>query len=183
MLYIYYNEFSTHEKCQIDSLEDWIPLFHRQSMEKNFARFLWGPTNVFAQSCSLASVSNLPLYQMILEYAKNPRYSEAHRLQLTQIRTVRHLNRLLREAVVPDPWRCSRPGWMGPWAAELVGSSSAHGRGWGWVGFEVLYKPSFSVILWSTWICSYYLWTQMFSYIPVHSLDSKQPTREANVVV
>ena len=93
MLYIYYNEFSTHEKCQIDSLEDWIPLFHRQSMEKNFARFLWGPTNVFAQSCSLASVSNLPLYQMILEYAKNPRYSEAHRLQLTQIRTVRHLNR------------------------------------------------------------------------------------------
>jgi len=22
-----------------------------------------------------------------------------------------------REAVVPHPWRLSRPGWMGPWAA------------------------------------------------------------------
>jgi len=30
---------------------------------------------------------------------------------------------------VPHPWRRSRPGWMGPWAAELVGSSSVHGRG------------------------------------------------------
>jgi len=26
---------------------------------------------------------------------------------------------LPREAVVPHPWRCSRPGWMGPWAAEV----------------------------------------------------------------
>ena len=27
------------------------------------------------------------------------------------------LPQLPREAVVPHPWRCSRPGWMGPWAA------------------------------------------------------------------
>ena len=27
------------------------------------------------------------------------------------------LAQLPREAVVPHPWRHSRPGWMGPWAA------------------------------------------------------------------
>ena len=27
------------------------------------------------------------------------------------------LVQLSREAVVPHSWRCSRPGWMGPWAA------------------------------------------------------------------
>jgi len=27
------------------------------------------------------------------------------------------LAELHREAVVPHPWRRSRPGWMGPWAA------------------------------------------------------------------
>ena len=46
------------------------------------------------------------------------------------------LAQLPREAVVPHPWRHSRPGWMGPWAAELLGGSPAHGREWGWVGFE-----------------------------------------------
>jgi len=29
------------------------------------------------------------------------------------------LAQLPREAVVPHPWRCSRPGWMEPRAAEL----------------------------------------------------------------
>jgi len=42
---------------------------------------------------------------------------------------------LPREAVVPHTWRCSRPGWMGPCAAELMGSSHTHGRGWGLGGF------------------------------------------------
>ena len=36
---------------------------------------------------------------------------------------------LPREAVVSQPWRRSRPGWMGPWAAELLGGSPAQGRG------------------------------------------------------
>ena len=60
---------------------------------------------------------------------------------------VRPLQRLLKEAVVPHPWRCSWLGWMGPWAAELVGGSPAHGTGWGWVGFESPSNPSRSMIL------------------------------------
>ena len=51
------------------------------------------------------------------------------------------LAQLPREAVVPHPWRRSRPGWMGPWAAELLGGSPAHGTGWGRVGFEVPSNP------------------------------------------
>jgi len=27
------------------------------------------------------------------------------------------LNRLPERLWMPHPWRCSRPGWMGPWAA------------------------------------------------------------------
>jgi len=33
------------------------------------------------------------------------------------------LAQLPREAVAPHPCRCSRPGWMGPWAAELEGAA------------------------------------------------------------
>ena len=47
------------------------------------------------------------------------------------------LAQLPREVVVPHPWRHSRPGWRGPGQPELVGDSPAHGRGWGWVGFEI----------------------------------------------
>ena len=36
------------------------------------------------------------------------------------------LAQLPREAVVSHPCRCSRPGWMGPWAAEMVSGSPAH---------------------------------------------------------
>ena len=57
------------------------------------------------------------------------------------------LAQLPREAVVPHPWRHSRPGWMGPWAAELVGGSPAYGTGWGWVGSEDPSYPYHSVIL------------------------------------
>ena len=53
---------------------------------------------------------------------------------------------LPREAVVPHPWRRSRPGWMGPWAAKLLDGSSAHGTGWYWVGFKVPCSPNHSVI-------------------------------------
>jgi len=36
---------------------------------------------------------------------------------------------LPREAVVPHLWRRSRPGWMGPWAAELVGGQPCPRQG------------------------------------------------------
>ena len=52
---------------------------------------------------------------------------------------------LPREAVVPHPWRCSRPGWMGPWAAELLGGSPAHGTGWDWEDFKVPFNPDHSM--------------------------------------
>jgi len=44
---------------------------------------------------------------------------------------VRHQHRLPKEAVVSHPWRCSRPGWMGPEQPELVGGTPAHGSGVG----------------------------------------------------
>ena len=62
------------------------------------------------------------------------------------------LAQLPREAVVSHSWRHSRPGWLGPWAAELVGGSPAHSTGWGWVGFEFPSIPSHPVIL---CICTY----------------------------
>jgi len=34
-----------------------------------------------------------------------------------------------QRAVVSHSWRCSKPGWMGPWAAELMRDSPAHGKG------------------------------------------------------
>jgi len=58
------------------------------------------------------------------------------------------LAQLPREVVVPHPWRRSRPGWMGPWAAELLGGSSAHGMGLEWVGFEVPSNLNHCMILW-----------------------------------
>ena len=55
---------------------------------------------------------------------------------------------------MPHPWRCSRPGWMGPWAAW----SSIKCEGWWpWLQqrdrrlmiLEVPSNPSHSVILWN----------------------------------
>ena len=53
---------------------------------------------------------------------------------------------------IPHPWRCSRPGWMGPWAAW----SSTRSEGW-WLCLqqgdwnlmilEVPSNPGHSVIL------------------------------------
>ena len=41
-------------------------------------------------------------------------------------RAMRHWHRLLREAVMPHPWRCPKPNWMGPWAAWAGEGSPAH---------------------------------------------------------
>jgi len=71
---------------------------------------------------------------------------------------------LPREAVVPYPWKRSRPGWMGLWAAELLGGSPAHSTGWGQVGFEVPSSPRHSGILWLT---PDTLWS-------IHSVPKKQ---------
>ena len=38
-------------------------------------------------------------------------------------------NRLPRDAVMPHPWRCSRPGWMGPWAAWAGGGQPCPWQG------------------------------------------------------
>ena len=54
---------------------------------------------------------------------------------------------LPREAAVPHPWRRSRPAWMRPWAAELLGGSPAYGMGWDWVGIKAGRDLSHSVIL------------------------------------
>jgi len=48
---------------------------------------------------------------------------------------------LPREAVVPHPWRCSRPGWMGPGQPELLGDSPPHGTGLGLGRLLDLYQP------------------------------------------
>jgi len=32
-------------------------------------------------------------------------------------RVVRHWHCYPEKLWMPQPWRCSRPGWMGPWAA------------------------------------------------------------------
>jgi len=40
---------------------------------------------------------------------------------------------------MPHPWRHSRPGWVGPWAAWAGGGQPAHGRGWNWMTLKVLW--------------------------------------------
>ena len=45
-------------------------------------------------------------------------------------RAVRPWHSCLEKLWVPHPWSHSRPGWMGPWAAELLGGT-ARGRGLG----------------------------------------------------
>ena len=48
---------------------------------------------------------------------------------------------------VPYPWRSSRTGWMGPWAAELVGGRSVHSRGLELSGFKVPSNSSHDYVL------------------------------------
>jgi len=63
------------------------------------------------------------------------------------------LAQLPREAVVPHSKRHSRPGWMGPWAAELLGGSPAHSREleqdnlWGLFHSEPFYFDSINTFL------------------------------------
>jgi len=54
------------------------------------------------------------------------------------VSAVRPRHRLPRELCVPHPWRCSRPGCMGPWATELLGGILAPGGG---VGIRYLSGP------------------------------------------
>lgn len=52
---------------------------------------------------------------------------------------------------MPYVWRCSSPDWMGPGQPHPVGGSSAHRRGWYWVGFmwsPLQLKPVCDAILW-----------------------------------
>jgi len=55
---------------------------------------------------------------------------------------------------VPHPWRCSRQGWMGPWAAWSGGGQWAHSWGGFWVGFEVPSNSSHSMVLWLWFHCA-----------------------------
>jgi len=57
------------------------------------------------------------------------------------------MSQLPRELWVPHPWRQLRPGWMGPWAAELVGGSPAHCIRLELRGLEVFSNSSHSMIL------------------------------------
>jgi len=45
------------------------------------------------------------------------------------------------ELWVPHPWRCWRPGWMGPWAAWADGGHPTRGSGLKWMGFKVPSSP------------------------------------------
>jgi len=49
--------------------------------------------------------------------------------------------RLPRELWMSHLWRCSRPGWMGPWASWSGGSNQPIAGGWNWMGFYVASKP------------------------------------------
>ena len=68
------------------------------------------------------------------------------------IRVVRCWNSCPERLWMPHPWRCSRPGWMGPWAAW---SSIKCGGwwpclwqgGWSFMILEVPSSPGHSVIL------------------------------------
>lgn len=49
----------------------------------------------------------------------------------------------------PHPWRHSRPGWLGPWAAWAGGDNPPMARDWSWVGFKDHSNPIQPVISWS----------------------------------
>ena len=55
---------------------------------------------------------------------------------------------VVREAVVPHPWRRSRPGWMGPWAAWADGGQPCPWQGLGPRGLWAPSNPNHLVILW-----------------------------------
>jgi len=52
------------------------------------------------------------------------------------------------ELWVLHPWRCSRPGWMGPSAAWAGGGTQPMAGGWSSVIFKVPSNPSHSMIPW-----------------------------------
>ena len=75
---------------------------------------------------------------------KEGRFSLDIRGKFFSMRVVRCWNSCPEKLWLPHPWRCSRPGWMGPWAAW----SSIKQEGWwpclwqgGW-SFMILEVPS-----------------------------------------
>ena len=57
------------------------------------------------------------------------------------------LAQLPREAVVPHPWRHSRPGWMRPLAAWAPGWQACLQWDWKWIGFKVSSNLIHSMVL------------------------------------
>ena len=68
-------------------------------------------------------------------------------------------NKLPRELWVPHPWRCSRLGWMGPWAAWAGGGQPVHGRvvGLGGLWGPSQFKPFYDYISYSSHFCLWIL--------------------------
>ena len=69
------------------------------------------------------------------------------------MRVVRCWNSCPERLWMPHPWRCSRPGWMGPWAAwSSIRCESwqpcTQQRVWSLMILEVPSNPSHSKILW-----------------------------------
>jgi len=62
---------------------------------------------------------------------KEGRFRSNVRRKLFTQRAVRPWHCCPEKLWVPHPWRCSRPGWMGPWAAWAGGWQSAYGSGIG----------------------------------------------------
>jgi len=46
---------------------------------------------------------------------------------------------------VPRHWRCSRPGWIGSWAPDLVHGNFVHGRGIG-TGWPLRPPPTQAIV-------------------------------------
>ena len=47
---------------------------------------------------------------------------------------------------MPHLWRHSRPGWIEPWAADLVGGTSPWQGGCNWMVFKVPFNLGHSVV-------------------------------------
>jgi len=87
------------------------------------------------------------------------------------------LNRLPERLWMPHPWRCSRPGWMGPWAAWAGMKWGGwwpclQQRGWSFVILEVPSNPSHSVVCDSVrnYFCLLHLFRERIDVYRIHSL-------------
>ena len=62
---------------------------------------------------------------------KEGRFSSDIRKKFFIMRVLRHWHGLPRKLWLPPPWQCSRPGWMGLWAAWSSGRCPCSWQG-GW---------------------------------------------------